>query len=182
MTGKLFVLSGPSGAGKGTLREHALKNIPDLVYSISCTTREPRAGETDGIEYRFITPEKFEAGIKSNAFLEYAYVHGHYYGTLKNDVVNELNQGRNVLLEIDVQGALQVRNKMPDAVLIFIAPPSIEELKKRLTARNTESPESLKLRLSNALKELELQSEYNYVIVNDNLNIASQELRNIFTS
>ena len=120
-TGKLFVLSGPSGVGKGTLREHALKNAPNLSYSISCTTRKPREGETDGVEYRFISREKFQDDISQGLFLEYAHVHEDYYGTLKADVVNELEAGRDVLLEIDVQGALQVRDKMPGAVLIFVA-------------------------------------------------------------
>ena len=177
--GKLFVLSGPSGVGKGTLRENALKGKPNLVYSISCTTRQPREGETDGIEYRFITHEKFEEGIKQNLFLEYAHVHSDYYGTLKEDVINELNSGHDVLLEIDVQGALQVREKIPEAVLIFIAPPSVEVLEKRLRNRNTESEEHLQLRLNNAIKELELKDKYDYIIVNDDLETASKELNNL---
>ena len=177
--GKLFVLSGPSGVGKGTLREHALNNIANLVYSISCTTRQPRPGETDGVEYRFITHEKFRQDISNNLFLEYAHVHNDYYGTLKADVEDALNSGLDVLLEIDVQGALQVREKMPQAVLIFIAPPSVQELERRLINRNTESQEVIRTRLHNALRELELQDKYNHVIVNDDLERASQELRNI---
>ncbi len=180
MTGKLFVLSGPSGAGKGTLRELALKNFDSLVYSISCTTRQPRNSETDGVEYRFITRENFENRINNGEFLEYAHVHDNYYGTLKQDVINELERGNNVLLEIDVQGALQVREKMPEAVLIFIAPPSIEELEKRLRARHTETEENLKLRLKNAEHEMNLQNEYNHVIINDDLNKAVNYLREIF--
>ena len=179
MTGKLYVISGPSGVGKGTLRENALKNKKNLVYSISCTTRNPREGEIDGIHYRFISHEKFEEGIKQNLFLEYAHVHSDYYGTLKQDVINELNLGHDVLLEIDVQGALQVREKIPEAILIFVAPPSVEVLEKRLRDRHTESEESLKLRLSNAVKELELKNKYDYVIINDNLEIASKELKNL---
>ncbi len=116
MTGKLFILSGPSGVGKGTLRENALKNFNNLVYSISCTTREPREGETNGVEYRFISRYEFEQGINNNLFLEYARVHENYYGTLKSDVIQELESGKNVLLEIDVQGALQVREKMNDSI------------------------------------------------------------------
>ena len=177
--GKLFVLSGPSGVGKGTLREHALNNIANLVYSISCTTRQPRPGETDGVEYRFITHEKFRQDISNNLFLEYAHVHNDYYGTLKADVEDALNSGLDVLLEIDVQGALQVREKMPESVLIFIAPPSVQELERRLINRNTESQEVIRTRLHNALRELELQDKYNYVIINDDLERASQELRNI---
>ena len=177
--GKLFVLSGPSGVGKGTLREHALNDLSNLVYSISCTTRKPRAGETDGVEYRFITHEKFEDDIRQNLFLEYAHVHSDYYGTLKADVERELDDGKNVLLEIDVQGALQVRDKIPEAVLIFVAPPSIEILESRLRNRHTESEEALRVRLSNAAKELDLQNEYDYIIVNDDLDKACEELRRI---
>ncbi|MBQ7196158.1 MAG: guanylate kinase [Synergistaceae bacterium] len=177
--GKLFVISGPSGAGKGTLRERALSDFQNLVYSISCTTRQPREGEVDGVQYRFITHEKFKEDIEKNLFLEYAHVHADYYGTLKADVLKELEAGRDVLLEIDVQGALQVREKMPEAILIFIAPPSIEELEKRLRDRHTETEEHLKLRLSNAIKELELKDEYDFVIINDDLETASRELRNL---
>ena len=177
--GKLFVISGPSGAGKGTLREKALSDVENLVYSISCTTRKPREGETDGVQYRFITHEKFEEDIKKNLFLEYAHVHADYYGTLKADVIKELESGKNVLLEIDVQGALQVREKIKEAILIFIAPPSLEELEKRLRERHSETEENLKLRLSNAKKELELKNKYDYVIINDDLEKAASELRNL---
>ena len=178
-TGKLFVLSGPSGVGKGTLRQHALNNAPNLKYSISCTTRKPREGETDGVDYRFISHEIFRDYISRELFLEYAHVHEDYYGTLKADVVNELESGHDVLLEIDVQGALQVKKKMPEAVLIFIAPPSVEVLTKRLTGRGTESAESLSVRLSNAIGELALKDKYDYVIVNDDLESACDELRRI---
>ena len=180
MTGKLFVLSGPSGVGKGTLREHALKNFDNLVYSISCTTREPREGETNGVEYRFISREEFERGINQNLFLEHARVHENYYGTLKSDVIQELDTGKNVLLEIDVQGALQVREKMNKAILIFIAPPSLEELSRRLINRHTESQHDLRVRLSNAEKELKLADKYDYIVVNDDLEKASRKLQEIF--
>ncbi len=178
--GRLFIISGPSGAGKGTLREKALDDIKNLVYSISCTTRKPREGEVDGVQYRFITHEKFKEDIAKNLFLEYAHVHADFYGTLKADVIKELDAGNDVLLEIDVQGALQVREKIPDAILIFIAPPSIQELEKRLRDRHTESEEALKLRLSNAAKELALKDKYDYVVINDDLERASDELRKIF--
>ena len=178
-TGKLFVLSGPSGVGKGTLRLQALKDVPNLKYSVSCTTRKPRDGETDGVEYRFISHEKFIEGIEQGLFLEYAHVHEDFYGTLKQDVMKELEAGHDVLLEIDVQGALQVKEKMPEAVLLFVAPPSPEELERRLRDRHTESEGSLKVRLSNAIKELELKDRYDYVIVNDNLDAACCELRKI---
>ncbi len=180
MTGKLFILSGPSGVGKGTLRENALKNFSNLVYSISCTTREPREGETNGVEYRFISRDEFEQGINNNLFLEYARVHENYYGTLKSDVIQELESGKNVLLEIDVQGALQVREKMNDSILIFIAPPSIEELSRRLINRNTETQHDLNIRLANAAKELELANKYDYIVVNDDLDSASRKLQEIF--
>ena len=178
-TGRLFVLSGPSGVGKGTLRENALNDAPNLKYSISCTTRKPRDGETDGVEYRFITREKFREDISQGLFMEYAHVHEDYYGTLKADVVRELEAGHDVLLEIDVQGALQVREKMPDAVLIFVAPPSVEVLERRLRGRGTEAQESLNVRLENALKELALKDKYDYIIVNDDLHSACEELRKI---
>lgn len=178
--GKLFVLSGPSGVGKGTLREHALDNISNLVYSISCTTRKPREGEINGKDYRFITHEEFHRGISDGLFLEYAHVHQDFYGTLERDVLKELDAGKNVLLEIDVQGALQVKKKLPEAILIFVAPPSIEILEKRLRGRHTESESALSLRLMNAKRELDLQKEYDYVIVNDDLEKASRELLKIY--
>ena len=180
--GKLFVLSGPSGAGKGTLREKALKDIANLVYSISCTTRRPRPGETDGVEYRFITHETFTEWVRQGLFLEYAHVHDDMYGTLKADVMRELEAGKNVLLEIDVQGALQVREKIPEAVLVFVDVPSVEELERRLRSRHTETEEALRTRLTNAVKELGLKGEYDRVIVNDDLDSACEELRRVITS
>ena len=182
VTGRLFVLSGPSGAGKGTLRENALKDIPELVYSISCTTRHPREGETDGIQYRFITREDFEGRIARDEFLEYAHVHDDMYGTLKADVMKELDAGKNVLLEIDVQGALQVKAKFPEAVLVFVDVPSIQELERRLRDRHTETESALQTRLANAVKERSLKDKYDYIIVNDTLESACAELRRIITS
>ena len=176
------MLSGPSGAGKGTLREHALQDIPNLVYSISCTTRRPRPGELDGREYRFITHEQFTAWVEQGRFLEYAHVHDDMYGTLKADVIRELEAGRNVLLEIDVQGALQVRDKMPDALLVFVDVPSIGELERRLRDRHTETEAALQVRLANAVRERELKREYDYVVVNDDLDAACRKLREIITS
>ena len=180
--GRLFVLSGPSGAGKGTLRENALNDIPDLVYSISCTTRHPRDGETDGVQYRFITREDFNDRIARDEFLEYAHVHDDMYGTLKADVMNVLNAGKNVLLEIDVQGALQVKAKFPEAVLVFVDVPSIQELERRLRDRHTETESALQTRLANAVKERALKDKYDYIIVNDTLESACAELRRIITS
>ncbi len=181
-TGRLFVLSGPSGAGKGTLRENALKDIPDLVYSVSCTTRKPRDGEVDGVQYRFITREDFADKIARDKFLEYAHVHDDMYGTLKADVMRVLNAGKNMLLEIDVQGALQVKAKFPEAVLVFVDVPSIQELERRLRDRHTETESALKTRLANAITERSLKDKYDYVIVNDKLESACAELRRIITS
>ena len=177
--GRLFVLSGPSGVGKGTLRERALNDMEDLTYSISCTTREPRPGERDGVEYRFISESDFEDRVKRGMFLEHARVHGASYGTLREDVERELNAGRDVLLEIDVQGALQVRDALPGAVLLFIAPPSLEELERRLRERGTEDEEKLRVRLGNAARELAQKEKYDHIIVNDDLDAASSELREI---
>ncbi len=177
--GRLFILSGPSGVGKGTVRARLFEKLPDLVYSISCTTRKPREGEKDGIQYRFINEETFESYIQKGLFLEWAQVHDHLYGTLKSDVERELNRGNSVVLEIDVQGALQVRGKIKDSVMIFILPPSMEELKRRLTRRGTEEEESLLTRLHNASEELSLSCQYDYAVVNDRVERAAAELTEI---
>ena len=136
--GTLFVLSGPSGAGKGTIRARVFEALDGLSYSVSCTTRAPREGERDGVDYRFITPEDFAARIAAGDFLEWADVHRHRYGTLKSDVEKVLNEGKDMFLEIDVQGALQVKKKMPEAVTLFVVPPSIEVLEERLRGRRSE--------------------------------------------
>jgi guanylate kinase len=177
--GKLFVLAGPSGVGKGTLRERALGGVEDLVYSISCTTRKPRSGEREGVDYHFVTKEDFEDKAARGLFLEYAVVHGDCYGTLREDVERETNAGRDVLLEIDVQGARQVRRLVPDSVSVFVAPPSLEVLEKRLRRRKTESEEKIGLRLENAKKEMKEAGEYDHVVLNDVLDQAAEELRNI---
>ena len=180
--GKLFILSGPSGVGKGTLRERALNDVDDLVYSISCTTRRPRPGETDGVEYRFISEPDFEQRVKGGLFLEHAHVHGARYGTLKEDVERELGAGRDVLLEIDVQGARQVRKCLPEAVSIFVAPPSLEELERRLRFRRTESDEEMARRLQTAAVELEQEKDYDHILMNDDLDRATKALREIILS
>lgn len=177
----MFVLSGPSGAGKGTLREHALSSKADLVYSVSCTTRPPRAGELDGREYHFMTRSEFEQGISQGLFLEYAHVHDGYYGTLRQEVVKELDAGRDVLLEIDVQGAMQIKERMPEAVLVFVDIPSVEELERRLRDRHTETEQEIQHRLANARRELEHKGRYDFIVMNDNLEDASRELRRIFS-
>lgn len=177
--GRLFVLSGPSGAGKGTLREAVFPRLKGLSYSISCTTRPPRNGEKDGVHYRFVTEEAFLCLLNEGRFLEHAKVHGNYYGTLKEDVERALSAGEDILLEIDVQGAEQVRAGMPEAVLIFVSPPTLEELERRLAGRGTEGREGLKLRLENAVLEMSKSGQYDHVIINDDLTRASNELESI---
>ena len=170
--GTLFVLSGPSGAGKGTIRARVCEALDGLSYSVSCTTRAPREGERDGVDYRFITPEDFAARIAAGDFLEWADVHRHRYGTLKSDVEKVLNEGKDMFLEIDVQGALQVKKKMPEAVTLFVVPPSIEVLEERLRGRRSEGEAELRLRLRNAVEEMKQRDLYDFVVVNDSLDEA----------
>ena len=170
--GTLFVLSGPSGAGKGTIRARVFEALDGLSYSVSCTTRAPREGERDGVDYRFITPEDFAARIAAGDFLEWADVHRHRYGTLKSDVEKVLNEGKDMFLEIDVQGALQVKKKMPEAVTLFVVPPSIEVLEERLRGRRSEGEAELRLRLRNAVEEMKQRDRYDFVVVNDSLDEA----------
>lgn len=176
--GTLFVLSGPSGVGKGTLRARALEDIEGLTYSVSCTTRPPRPGDREGVDYRFVSEDEFSRMVEQGQFLEYAKVHGGpRYGTLREDVERELDAGRDVLLEIDVQGALQVRSLVPDAVTIFVLPPSEEELERRLRGRHTETETELRARLESSRQELEEAPKYDHVLVNDDLDEASAALR-----
>lgn len=180
--GILFVLSGPSGAGKGTLRECLFQKVSNVVFSISCTTRPPRNGEKNGVDYRFIDKNEFMHLVESGKFLEWAEVHGYYYGTLSDDVDRELEAGRNVVLEIDVQGARQIKKKRSDSVTIFVKPPSFEELEKRLRKRATESESDLMTRLQNARKEINDSSLFKHIIINDGLKRASEELVSIIKS
>ena len=174
--GILFVVSSPSGGGKGTLIQRVLNKVPNLSYSVSFTTRAPRNGEVDGREYFFVTPEKFEEMVAADEFLEWAHVHGKLYGTARRQVVQEISQGRDIILEVDVQGAASVRTLIADSVSIFILPPSFEVLRQRLEARGTDSPEELDLRLRNAPTELKDYSAFQYVIINDDADRAADQM------
>ena len=171
--GKVFVITGPSGVGKGTLIERLLERIPELELSISATTREPRTGEADGREYHFLSPAEFDRRVAAGDFLEHATYSGNRYGTLREEVERRLADGRSVVLEIEVQGARQVRDAMPEAVQIFIAPPSPEVLRERLEGRGTDSPEAIEDRLRTAETELEARDEFPHVVVNDDLQRAA---------
>lgn len=180
MDKKLFVISGCSGVGKGTvINEFMKRNSDDFILSVSCTTRNPRPNEIDGVNYFFISKEEFEKNIKEDKFLEHANFAGNYYGTKKKYVRQKIDEGYNVLLEIDTQGALQVKEKMPESVLIFIAPPSIEELEQRLRGRHTEDEETIQKRLAQVKTELERSQKYDYTIINDNILRAVKEIEDI---
>lgn len=176
---KVLVITGPSGVGKGTLIEQLLERIPELELSVSATTREPRPGEVDGREYHFLRPEEFERRVEAGDFLEHAAYSAHRYGTLREAVESRLREGRSVVLEIEVQGARQVRAAMPEAVLIFIAPPDPAALRERLEGRGTDSPEAIERRLRTAEQELEAQVEFPHVIVNDDMQKAASELESL---
>lgn len=177
--GMLIVLSGPSGAGKGTVCSRLLEKNPNIALSISYTTRTPRPGEKDGVNYFFTDKETFEKMIKEGCFLEWANVYNNYYGTPRKFVEERINNGQDVILEIDIQGAKQIRQTWEDAVFIFILPPDLEELKRRIEKRGSETEESMRLRLMCALEELKALSSYDYVIVNDDLEKAVEKLQAI---
>ena len=176
--GKLFVLSGPSGVGKGTICKKLLENI-DLEISVSATTRKPREGEIEGVSYFFVNHDRFEDMIQKGEFLEHAEVFGNYYGTPKQKVLDKLTWGKDVLLEIDVQGAMQVKENHPQSITIFVCPPSLATLKHRLAGRGTESAESLNQRIAKALTEIEMLKNYDYYIVNDELDDAVKNVKSI---
>lgn len=180
MDKKLFVISGCSGVGKGTvINEFMKRNSDDFILSVSCTTRKPRPNEIDGVNYFFISKEEFEKNIKEDKFLEYAQFAENYYGTKKKYVQQKMEDGYNVILEIDTQGALQVKEKMQQAVLIFIAPPSVEELENRLRGRHTEDEATIQKRLAQVKIELKRSLKYDYTIINDNIERAVEEIESI---
>ncbi len=179
MQGNLIIISSPSGGGKGTLIKQILKIVPNIGYSVSFTTREMRVGETHGKDYFYVSRAEFESLIEAGALLEYAEVHGNFYGTSLNQIKTEIDAGHDIILEIDVQGAANVRTKIPEALSVFILPPSFEVLKNRLTARATEKPEDLALRLKNSFGEVQHFSEFEYVVVNDDAARASADLQTV---
>jgi len=179
VTGKLFVISGPSGVGKGTLVNKILEKNKELFLSVSATTRNKREGEIDGINNYFKEKEEFAKMADENEFLEWATFCENSYGTPKRPVFDKLNDGKDVILEIEIQGAMQVKKNMPSCVLVFIAPPSKEELINRLKGRGTETEEVIKLRVETATKELKVAKEYDYIIVNDNIEKAADDILSV---
>lgn len=177
--GLLVVVSGPSGAGKGTICAKFLEDNPEVMLSISATTRKPREGEIDGKSYHFKTKEEFEKLIKEDGLLEYVHVFDNYYGTPKEFVLENINKGKDVLLEIEIEGAKKVKEKYPDAILVFILPPTLKELHTRIVKRGTESENQINLRLARALEEIRTMEEYSYFIINDKCDVAVKELEGI---
>jgi guanylate kinase len=180
--GRLFVISGPSGAGKGSISKRILAEVPDLVYSVSMTTRPPRPDEVNGKNYYFVTREEFEKTLADDGLLEYAQVYGEYYGTPRAMVMESLSNGLDVVLEIDIQGAMNIRRNYPKGVLIFILPPSMGELRKRITGRGSESEGNIELRLGEALKEIAYIDKYDYCVVNGDLDEAVERVKAIITA
>ena len=177
--GLLILISGPSGTGKGTVCDLLRQKHPEISYSISATTRQPRPGEQDGINYYFYTKEKFQEMIDQGQLLEWAEVYGNFYGTPKQKVLDRLEAGEDILLEIDTQGALNVMKVMPEGLFIFLLPPSLEELAARLKGRGTETEESLHRRLGAAVDEIKLATKYRYVVVNDKVEDAQETIAKI---
>jgi guanylate kinase len=180
--GSLVIISGPSGAGKGTLVDRLVARVPGLWVSVSATTRPPRPHEVEGEDYYFLSADEFAEGIESGDFLEWAEVHGNRYGTLASTVREHLDRGLDVILEIDPQGAMQVKQLMPDAVLVFIIAPSMEELERRIRARGAENDEQIKTRLATAVRELQLVETYDHVVENDDVSRATDRLVGIIES
>jgi guanylate kinase len=177
--GHVFVITGPSGVGKGTLIRGLLERVPGLELSVSATTRPPRPGERDGVDYHFLSDEEFDRRVANGEFVEHARYSGHQYGTLRSELERRMAEAAGVVLEIEVQGARQIRAAMPEAVQVFIAPPSVEALRARLVGRGTDAPVDVEARLATALEELEAEKEFEYVVVNDRLEQATEELAEI---
>ncbi len=180
--GLLLVISGPSGAGKGTVCKAYLDKHPECALSVSATTRAPRPGEVEGENYYFMSQEDFRAKIKSDGFLEHAVFCDNYYGTPKDAVMEMIESGRDVILEIEVQGAMQVRSHYPEAVLIFVSPPSVEELEARLRGRGTEAEDVILARLARSKEELRFTEKYNYILINDTIESAVNRLESIIVA
>src|SRR5699024_1225583 len=177
--GFLLVISGPSGSGKGTVSHKLLSQNQDIIFSVSATTRRPRVGEIDGENYFFLEEEEFKDMTQNNEFLEYAFVHNNYYGTPRKFVLDEIDKGEIVLLEIDVQGALQIKKNYKNVVFVFLLPPTMDELRNRIVKRGTESQEDIERRFKNAFEELNFVGEYDYFVVNDKVGNAVQNIENI---
>ena len=179
--GKLYVITGPSGTGKGCICREILKEV-DNEFSVSMTTRPAREGEVHGKDYYFVSEEEFLANVERGNFLEHARVFDNLYGTPKDMVMKQLVKGRNIILDIDVQGALQVKKAMPEAIMIFLLPPSLDELRRRLEGRATDSQDVIEKRLGQALNEIKLIGEYDYYVVNDDIEKAVSEVKSIMTA
>lgn len=180
--GKTFIICGPSGVGKGTVVSRLLEADPTLYFSVSATTRAPRAGEADGVHYHFLTRERFQEWIDAGDFLEHAQFVGNFYGTPRRYVDEAMDQGRDVLLDIEIQGAEQIHQKRPEAVRIYIAPPSWEELERRLTGRGTEDTEKVRSRLARGREEFAAARDFDYLVINDTVDHAVAEIRAIMTA
>lgn len=180
--GHLVIISGFSGAGKGTIVQKLVKEYDNYALSVSMTTRQPRPGEIDGVHYHFVTDEEFEARIEANGMIEYAGYCSHYYGTPREFVEQQMNQGKDVILEIEIQGAMKVREQYPDALLLFVLPPSAKELRNRLVGRGTETMDVIDQRMSRALEESEGIDSYDYIVINDNLDTSVKQVNTIVES